>query len=668
MKINIILISTLVLLLQGCSSTPEKDYYFSERDFIAGNLSIPDASDDEIDSDTLESLNNQVKLKYWTNLALFSFNTLNPQDLTYYYLGVAAEGKKLYKSSLKYYNQAILHSNKGETCKGVMYDDCNGLDFPSEILKSIDRIKHKNRDRSVTINIDKPNSFFVIDGTRYKSGRPVKLKPGEYNVQYYSDALFSETVITLTSEGSSSESIELKLKDNSKDSFSLNYVEEMNEIGKTQVNQLKGLTEDFSGIGIRFSIENNIVKIMSVLSNGPADKANLKEGDIIKRVNGKALDASNTNNISKLLKGSPSSKVTISINRNGNVFDVDLVRNTIKNFLTMNDFDDLISWRKDVIKQLDVVTPIFSKLDRNTSLYKATNEQIVIFNLIKGLLEEHLLNIDTVSFSEYAKLANNLKNTGIESYKIPLYNNARLKGTELYATEDINSLNCKAYVLATKNLELNTNLVHSEQFRHSSKYIKEYREVPNDRYSQIKSELREARYALEDYRYEQSVSDSNYGGSGGLAFLSGVLGGMREDQLEEDVATLQSKLRNTSRTIREEITATYYPIKSNVSFSKNNSVEWMSINCKTGRVNTYKIIKEDNRDFTLYEGVRSDDLNNLISSNQSTKSSMKQWSNQGLMSLEDIESNVDNFLTSTEVISVSPKSIKNKVIEFLQKK
>jgi len=657
----------ILLLIQGCSSTPEKGYRYSLNDFLSGDLTIPSVYEgNEIDDDVLGNLYNQVKQRNWSNLALYTFRTLNPQDLTYYYLGVAAEGKDLYKSALGYYKTSLKYGEKGLTCKGILYDDCNDLDLPSEIHKSIERVKHKSRVRNITIDIDKPNSFFIIDNSKYKSGESVKLRPGKYGVRYYSDTLFSETEITLTSKGDNSERIALSLKDNSKDSFSLDYVDEMNKIGRGQVNQIKDLTKDFSGIGIRFSIENNIVKITTIIANGPADKANLKSEDVIKRINGKVLDVSNINKLSKLLKGSSGSKVTISVNRNGNVFDVDLVRNIIKNTLTMDDFNDLISWRKDVIKQLDVVNPIFAKLDRNTSLYKATNEHITTFNLIKNLLESRLLNINTVNFVEYLKLTSNLNNMGITTHPIPLYNSARLKGSELYVAEDINNLNCKTYTLATKNLKLNTSLANSEKSKHSSQYIKEYREIPNDRYPQIKSELRDAKYELEDAQYESSQS-SGAGGSALLAFSLGMAQRVLENQLEEKVQNLQSRLRNTPRTIREEVKAVYYPIKNNISFTKDSSVEWMSINCNSGRVNTYKIIKEENRDFTLYEGVRSDDLNNLFEANQSTKDSMKQWSSKAFISLDDIEKESDNYLTSTNIINPDIESIKSKVKDFLYK-
>jgi hypothetical protein len=93
----------------------------------------------------------------------------------------------------------------------------------------------------------------------------------------------------------------------------------------------------------------------------------------------------------------------------------------------------------------------------------------------------------------------------------------------------------------------------------------------------------------------------------------------------------------------------------------------MSINCINGRVNTYKTLKEENKDFVLYEGVRSDDLNSLSATNQSTKNRMRQWNNKLFLSLDDIENEDDNYLLSSTIINNDINSIKSKVKQFLSR-
>ena len=100
---KLLTILLLLFLLQGCSSTPEKgtQYYFSESSFFAGVLVIPNASsDNDIDDALLGVMSREYKYKNWHNLAMSAFDTLNPQDLTYFYLGSAAEGLKHHKIHL----------------------------------------------------------------------------------------------------------------------------------------------------------------------------------------------------------------------------------------------------------------------------------------------------------------------------------------------------------------------------------------------------------------------------------------------------------------------------------------------------------------------------------------------------------------------------------------
>jgi len=75
----------------------------------------------------------------------------------------------------------------------------------------------------------------------------------------------------------------------------------------------KAVTNQFSGIGIKFSKQEGLAKIISVLSDTPAHKSGLQAGDIIWAVDGVA-----TNNISsdcavKRITGPEGTKVTLTI-------------------------------------------------------------------------------------------------------------------------------------------------------------------------------------------------------------------------------------------------------------------------------------------------------------------------------------------------------------------
>lgn len=67
--------------------------------------------------------------KLWTDLAAQVIDINYPSDLTYYYLGRAAEGMKQHEAADIYYRLALTELHR---CDGWM-NDCDGFDFPKDI-------------------------------------------------------------------------------------------------------------------------------------------------------------------------------------------------------------------------------------------------------------------------------------------------------------------------------------------------------------------------------------------------------------------------------------------------------------------------------------------------------------------------------------------------------
>lgn len=91
------------------------------------------------------------------------------------------------------------------------------------------------------------------------------------------------------------------------------------------------LQGNFQGIGVEFNIFSDTVNIISVMENGPSDKAGLQVGDRILKV-GDSVVAGNgisTTRIKKLLRGPGASKVVLTILRAAQVFPISLQRGII---------------------------------------------------------------------------------------------------------------------------------------------------------------------------------------------------------------------------------------------------------------------------------------------------------------------------------------------------
>jgi carboxyl-terminal processing protease len=74
-------------------------------------------------------------------------------------------------------------------------------------------------------------------------------------------------------------------------------------------------TGQYGGIGAVISQKGNYVQIIEPYKGFPADKADLRAGDIIQEVNGKSVKGKNTNQVSELLKGQPGTDVKVTIER-----------------------------------------------------------------------------------------------------------------------------------------------------------------------------------------------------------------------------------------------------------------------------------------------------------------------------------------------------------------
>ena len=82
---------------------------------------------------------------------------------------------------------------------------------------------------------------------------------------------------------------------------------------------------NFSSIGASIQMKDEEVVITQITQNGPADKAGLKIGDVLQKVEGIVLSG-NQEEAENLLKGSPGSKLSIDFLRNGKTQSSELTR------------------------------------------------------------------------------------------------------------------------------------------------------------------------------------------------------------------------------------------------------------------------------------------------------------------------------------------------------
>ena len=82
---------------------------------------------------------------------------------------------------------------------------------------------------------------------------------------------------------------------------------------------------NYTGIGAEISqLENGDVIIYSTFENSPAQKAGLKTGDVIKKVDGNSVEGKNSSEVSTMIKESKKEKIKITILRDNKEMEVEL--------------------------------------------------------------------------------------------------------------------------------------------------------------------------------------------------------------------------------------------------------------------------------------------------------------------------------------------------------
>lgn len=101
---------------------------------------------------------------------------------------------------------------------------------------------------------------------------------------------------------------------------------------KTYKEFREGTSGRFVGVGIEITQEDGLVKVVSPIEGSPADRAGLKTGDLITRIDSTAVKGLSLNDAVKKMRGEPNTKVVLTIYRKdeNRSFPVTITREEIK--------------------------------------------------------------------------------------------------------------------------------------------------------------------------------------------------------------------------------------------------------------------------------------------------------------------------------------------------
>ncbi|MEQ1545196.1 S41 family peptidase [Methyloglobulus sp.] len=79
----------------------------------------------------------------------------------------------------------------------------------------------------------------------------------------------------------------------------------------------EGTTGQFGGLGIEVTMENGFIKVVSPIDDTPAQKAGIKTGDLIVRLNDEPVKGMSLADAVKKMRGEPGSKIQLTVVREG---------------------------------------------------------------------------------------------------------------------------------------------------------------------------------------------------------------------------------------------------------------------------------------------------------------------------------------------------------------
>jgi len=93
-----------------------------------------------------------------------------------------------------------------------------------------------------------------------------------------------------------------------------------------------GTTGEFGGLGIEVGMENGFVKVISPIEDTPADKAGVKAGDVIIKLDETEVKGLTLNEAVKLMRGKRGSKILLTIVREGEAkpLEISVTRDVIR--------------------------------------------------------------------------------------------------------------------------------------------------------------------------------------------------------------------------------------------------------------------------------------------------------------------------------------------------
>lgn len=89
-------------------------------------------------------------------------------------------------------------------------------------------------------------------------------------------------------------------------------------LDKSEFSELReGTSGEFGGLGLEVGMQDGFVKVIAPIDDTPAQRAGIRAGDLVVRIDGQSIKGMSLNEAVSLMRGKPGSKITLHIVRSG---------------------------------------------------------------------------------------------------------------------------------------------------------------------------------------------------------------------------------------------------------------------------------------------------------------------------------------------------------------
>ena len=172
---------------------------------------------------------------------------------------------------------------------------------------------------------------------------------------------------------------------------------------------------NFVGIGVSYTLQNNVATIIRVFKSSPAEKAGLLPGDVIKFIDDVSIDGLDTEQIREMVIGENGSVVKVGVMRQGTLMEFAIARGPIDSTVYGYEYNgvpvlELISFGENTyeecIKYLDEYRysdKLIIDLRNNGGGYQTSVEAIAGLFIGNHKIVMHTINKDGDEVNSYSK-------------------------------------------------------------------------------------------------------------------------------------------------------------------------------------------------------------------------------------------------------------------------